>query len=472
MATEKKSPNQELQEKLSVKKESAWLLLKDKVNDIYDFAEEYKQFIGKNKTERLCVRSMVEMLKQKNYKDIKTVSKLLKGDAVYKNIKGKSLIACKVGSDPTKIRIIGAHIDSPRLDLKPYPLYEDAEVALLKSHYYGGIKKYQWVNIPLAIHGVAFAKDGHCVEIHIGENHDEPRFIIPDLLPHLAKDQMKKTGENIIEGEELNILFAHIPIDDKDIKEKIKLNVLQYLYTTYGLVEEDFIAADIELVPAMQPVDIGIDRGLIAAYGQDDKACAYTAWKAIVDADNCKDTVIMYLADREEIGSMGDTGAESFVFIHFMREYIRKTGITATWDELLEGALSISADVTGALDPTFKNVNDPNNVSYLGHGVSIEKYGGRGGKYSTSEAHAEYMQFLRSLADKHKIPWQTGEQGKIDMGGGGTIAMFMSRYGMDCVDVGPCMLGMHSPYEVTSKVDIYCAYLIYKAFFEDDTFEL
>jgi len=283
---------------------------------------------------------------------------------------------------------------------------------------------------------------------------------------------------------------------------------LQYLYTTYGLVEEDFIAADIELVPAMQPVDIGIDRGLIAAYGQDDKACAYTAWKAIVDADNCKDTVIMYLADREEIGSMGDTGAESFVFIHFMREYIRKTGITATWDELLEGALSISADVTGALDPTFKNVNDPNNVSYLGHGVSIEKYGGRGGKYSTSEAHAEYMQFLRSLADKHKIPWQTGEQGKIDigggggkystseahaeymqflrsladkhkipwqtgeqgkidMGGGGTIAMFMSRYGMDCVDVGPCMLGMHSPYEVTSKVDIYCTYLIYKAFFED-----
>jgi aspartyl aminopeptidase len=338
---------------------------------------------------------------------------------------------------------------------------------LLKSHYYGGIKKYQWVNIPLAIHGIVFTKEGKTVEIHIGENPDEPRFIIPDLLPHLAKDQMKKTGETIIEGEDLNVLFAHIPIDDKDIKEKVKLNVLKYLNTAYGLAEEDLIAADIELVPAMQPVDIGIDRGLIAAYGQDDRACAYTAFRAMLDTKDCKETVILYLADREEIGSMGDTGAESFVFVNFMREYIRKTGISASWDELLENALSISADVTGALDPTFKSVNDPNNVSYLGHGVSIEKYGGRGGKYSTSEAHAEYMHYLRTLADKHGIPWQTGEQGKIDVGGGGTIAMFMSRYGMDCVDVGPCMLGMHSPYEVTSKVDIYCTYLLYKAFFED-----
>ncbi len=278
---------------------------------------------------------------------------------------------------------------------------------------------------------------------------------------------MKKTGETIIEGEDLNIVFAHIPVDDKDIKEKIKFNVLKYLHSTYGLIEEDFVAADIELVPALAPVDIGIDRGLIAAYGQDDRACAYTALRALIDTADCKETVILYLADREEIGSMGDTGAESFVFVNFMREYIRKTGITTTWDELLENALAISADVTGALDPTFKSVNDPNNVSYLGHGVSIEKYGGRGGKYSTSEAHAEYMHYLRSLADRHGIPWQTGEQGKIDIGGGGTIAMFMSRYGMDCVDAGPCMLGMHSPFEVTSKVDIYCTYLLYKAFFED-----
>lgn len=467
MAEEKKSPNQQLQEKLSVKKESAWIRLKDNINDIYTFCEEYKNFLGKNKTERLCIRSMIEMLEGGGFSSITSNKSLKYRDVVYKNIKGKSLIACKIGSDPMKLRIIGAHVDSPRLDLKPYPLYEDAEVALLKSHYYGGIKKYQWVNIPLAIHGVAFTKEGNTVEIHIGENPDEPRFIIPDLLPHLAKDQMKKTGETIIEGEELNVLFAHIPIDDKDIKEKVKLNVLKYLNTAYGLVEEDFVAADIELVPTMQPVDIGIDRGLIAAYGQDDRACAYTAFKALLDTGDCKATVILYLADREEIGSMGDTGAESFVFVNFMREYIRKTGISATWDELLENALSISADVTGALDPTFKSVNDPNNVSYLGHGVSIEKYGGRGGKYSTSEAHAEYMHYLRTLADKNNIPWQTGEQGKIDVGGGGTIAMFMSRYGMDCVDVGPCMLGMHSPYEVTSKVDIYCAYLLYKAFFED-----
>ena len=467
MAEEKKSPNQKLQEALSVKKESAWIRLKDNINAIYNFGEEYKNFIGKNKTERLCIRSMIEMLDEAGFSSIATKNSLKHGDTVYKNIKGKSLIACKIGSDPLKLRIIGAHVDSPRLDLKPYPLYEDAEVALLKSHYYGGIKKYQWVNIPLAIHGIVFTKEGKTVEIHIGENPDEPRFIIPDLLPHLAKDQMKKTGETIIEGEDLNVLFAHIPIDDKDIKEKVKLNVLKYLNTAYGLAEEDFIAADIELVPAMQPVDIGIDRGLIAAYGQDDRACAFTGFKALLDTKDCRETVILYLADREEIGSMGDTGAESFVFVNFMREYIRKTGISASWDELLENALSISADVTGALDPTFKSVNDPNNVSYLGHGVSIEKYGGRGGKYSTSEAHAEYMHYVRTLADKHGIPWQTGEQGKIDVGGGGTIAMFMSRYGMDCVDVGPCMLGMHSPYEVTSKVDIYCTYLLYKAFFED-----
>ncbi|MEW6527493.1 MAG: aminopeptidase [Spirochaetota bacterium] len=467
MAEEKKSPNQELQEKISIKKESAWIQLKDKVDSIYSFGEEYKSFIGKNKTERLCIRTAIEMLEKAHCSSSNTKDALKPGDAVYKNIKGKSLVACKVGSDPMNVRIIGAHVDSPRLDLKPYPLYEDAEVALLKSHYYGGIKKYQWVNIPLAIHGVAFTKEGKTVEIHIGENPDEPRFIIPDLLPHLAKDQMKKTGETIIEGEDLNIVFAHMPVDDKDIKEKIKFNVLKYLHSTYGLIEEDFVAADIELVPAFAPVDIGIDRGLIAAYGQDDRACAYTALRALIDSADCKETVILYLADREEIGSMGDTGAESFVFINFMREYIRKTGITTTWDELLENALAISADVTGALDPTFKSVNDPNNVSYLGHGVSIEKYGGRGGKYSTSEAHAEYMHYLRSLADRHGIPWQTGEQGKIDIGGGGTIAMFMSRYGMDCVDAGPCMLGMHSPFEVTSKVDIYCTYLLYKAFFED-----
>lgn len=469
MAQEKKSPNQLLQEKLFVQKKSAWLRLKDSTDAIYRFSEGYKDFIGRNKTERLCIRTMADILSRSGFSSVDSADSMQKGSAVYKNIKGKSLIACRVGSDPKKVRIIGAHVDSPRLDLKPYPLYEDAEVALLKSHYYGGIKKYQWVNIPLAVHGVVFTKDGAAIELHIGENPDEPRFIIPDLLPHLAKEQMKKTGDTIIEGEELNIICGHIPIDDDDIKEKVKLNILKYLNTTYGLIEEDFIAADIEFVPAQQPVDIGIDRGLIAAYGHDDRACAYLAFKAFIESVESNDTIILYLADREEIGSMGDTGAESFVFINFMREYIRKTGVTATWDELLEKALSISADVTGALDPTFKSVNDPANVSYLGHGVSIEKYGGRGGKYSTSEAHAEYMQYLRSLADRNGIPWQTGEQGKIDMGGGGTIAMFMSRYGMDCADVGPCLLGMHSPCELVSKVDIYCTYMFYKAFLTDST---
>lgn len=464
----KKSANQILEEKLSRKKESGWLRLTAKEQKAaFAFAEAYKKFLGHSKTERLCVAQIITRLEKQGFRDIAGLKKLSPGQKIYKNIKGKTVIASVAGKDPAAIRLIGSHVDSPRLDLKPWPLYEDSEVALLQSHYYGGIKKYHWVNVPLALHGVAYTQKGKKIEIHIGEAEDDPRFIIPDLLPHLAAEQMKREARQVIKGEELNIICGHIPINDKDIKEKVKLNILKYLNEEYGLVEEDFAVAELELVPAGRPMDIGLDRGLIGAYGQDDRICAFTSLSALLDTKTPADTAIGLFVDKEETGSSGDTGADSLMLLNFTTEYCRLAGITSDPFSLLEKAYAISADVTTAMDPTFKDVNDPQNVSYLGHGVSVEKYGGGGGKYSTNDARAEYMAYLRGLLNRNKIPWQTGEAGKIDVGGGGTIAKFLARYGMDCVDAGPCMLGMHATCEVTSKLDLYAAYLFYKAFFSD-----
>jgi aspartyl aminopeptidase len=468
MQEEKKSENKQLEEKLFYKKESSWLDYdENREKEVFAFAEDYKYFIGKSKTERLCVKNIIEILEKSGFKTIDKFTSLKKGDKGYRVFKGKTVTAFVVGDDPASLRIIGSHLDSPRLDLKPNPLYQSHELALLQSHYYGGIKKFHWVNIPLELHGVIFTREGKEISLSIGSNPGDPLFIIPDLLPHLAKDQMKKEATKVIEGEELNIIFGHIPIRDKEIKEGIKLNILKYLNDRYGLIEEDFITAELEFVPAQRPIDIGLDRGLVAAYGHDDRVCVYSSLRALVDATDVSKTAIGYFSDKEETGSYGDTGAESFALINFASHYIRLTGLDLSPWMLLENAKAISADVTGAMDPTFSSVNDPQNVSYLGKGVSIEKYGGGGGKYNTNDAHAEYIQYMRHLAMKNKIPWQTGEMGKLDIGGGGTIAMFMSRYGMDCIDVGPCLLGMHSPCEVASKGDIFSAYLLYKAFFMD-----
>lgn len=465
---EKKSKNKLLEEKLFYKKESAWTDFDDREHEkIFSFSEHYKKFIAESKTERLCIRNIISILEKSGFKNIEHVKNIKKGDRVYRSFKGKTLVAFVAGADMGSLRIIGSHVDSPRLDLKPAPLYQSSELALLKSHYYGGIKKFHWLNTPLEMHGVIFTKSGKEITMNIGSADDDPKFIIPDLLPHLAKEQMKKDGTKIVEGEELNILFGHIPLRDKDIKEKIKFNILKYLHDNYGLIEEDFSCAELEFVPSQKPVDIGLDRGLIGAYGQDDRICAYTSLMALTEIQKPACTAVAYFSDKEETGSYGDTGAESFALMHFAREYVRLTGIKLDPLELLERGKAISADVTTAMDPTFASVNDTQNVSYLGKGVSIEKYGGGGGKYNTNDAHAEYMQQMRQLADKNRIPWQTGEMGKIDIGGGGTIAMFMSRYGMDCIDAGPCLLAMHSICEVASKADIYSAYLLYKAFFSE-----
>jgi len=466
--TEKKSKNKKLEEKLFYKKESMWLDLEDKeFKAIMDFGEKYKEFMAKSKTERLCIKNIQEILEKEGFKNIEDVKSLKKGDRVFKNFKGKNIIASVMGNNPEVFRLVGSHVDSPRLDLKPGPLYQNAEVALFQSHYYGGIKKFHWVNTPLEMHGVAFTKKGEYLEIHIGDKDDDPKFIIPDLLPHLAKEQMKKEAGKIIEGEDLNIICGHIPVKDKEIKDRVKLNVMKYLNEKYSLIEEDFICAEIEFVPAQKPVDIGFDRGLVGAYGQDDRVCAFASLMAIIEIKNPAHTATVFFTDKEETGSYGDTGADSFALMNFTDKYRNLASLKQSPWEILEKSKSISADVTGAMDPTFSSVNDPQNVSYLGKGVSIEKYGGGGGKYSTNDAHAEYMQYMRNLADRNSIPWQTGEMGKIDIGGGGTIAMLLSRYGMDCVDAGPSLLGMHSICEVTSKADIYASYLLYRAFLKE-----
>jgi aspartyl aminopeptidase len=466
--TEKKSANKKLEEKLFYKKESMWLDLDKKgIEAVFNFNEKYKEFMAKSKTERLCIKKIQEILEKEGFKNIDNISTVKKGEKFFKNFKGKNIIAAVAGEKKSALQLIGSHVDSPRLDLKPSPLYQNAEVALLQSHYYGGIKKFHWVNTPLEMHGVAFTKKGDYLEIHIGDKEDDPRFIIPDLLPHLSKDQMKKEADKIIEGEELNIICGHIPVNDKQIKDRVKLNVMKYLNEKYSLIEEDFLCAEIEFVPAQKPVDIGFDRGLVGAYGQDDRACAFASLMAILEIKKPGHTAAAFFTDKEEIGSYGDTGAESFSLINFTDRYRTLASVKESAWEILEKSKAISADVTGAMDPTFSSVNDPQNVSYLGRGVSIEKYGGGGGKYSTNDAHAEYMQYMRNLVNQNSIPWQTGEMGKVDTGGGGTIAMLMSRYGMDCVDAGPCLLGMHSVCEVASKADIYASFLLYRAFLGD-----
>lgn len=460
---EKKSENEKLQEKILQKKKSAWLQLKDH-KKVFDFCEGYKGFMKNSKTERLCVEGIVKVLEENGFKRIDDCKSLKKGDKVYRVVKNKSVIATYVGKEPESLRIVGSHIDSPRLDLKPSPLYEDSEIALLQTHYYGGIKKYHWVNVPLSLHGVVHTKSGEKMSLSIGENDDEPRFVISDLLIHLSRDQMKKEASKVVEGEELNVFIGNYPVNDDKINEKVKFLVMKKLNDDYGIVEEDFNFAELQFVPANKPMDIGIDKSMVGAYGHDDRAATYASLQGFIEAEPKCTTVAMFV-DKEEIGSVGNTGAESFILKDFVDDYCKLLGINGN---ILRNAESISADGTSAVDPTHKGVMDGQNSSYMGKGVSVDKYGGSGGKYHTNDAHAEFMQKIRKILDENDIPWQTGEIGKIDMGGGGTIAMFLSRYGMDCVDAGPCILGMHSTFEVISKADLYCSYLLYRGFFESE----
>ena len=460
-----------LKEKLFRKKQNGWEMNID-INQIQNFARDYISFLNKAKTERECVKEFKKILEENNFQDIKEKENLKAGDKIYYINRHKNIYAAVIGSDDLKngFNIIGSHIDSPRLDLKPNPLYESEDLALFKTHYYGGIKKYQWVNIPLSMHGVIVTKNKK-IEINIGEKDDEPIFTIADLLPHLSKQQDKKKLEEAISGEDLNILVGSIPYEtDEEISEKVKLNILNILNQKYGIVERDFVSSEIEFTPAMKAKSLGFDQSLVAGYGQDDRVCAYTSLKALLNINNPKRTAICLLADKEEIGSMGNTGMSSRSFEYFLSEILNKTigNKPGLLDEIFQNTKVLSADVTGAYNPNYPNIYEKNNESYIGHGISVIKYTGSASKGGASDANAEYVGYIRNLFEKNNIAYQNSEMGKIGIGGGGTIAYILADKGTDVIDCGIPVISMHSPYEITSKFDIYNAYKAYEVFYKDE----
>ncbi|MCD4813794.1 aminopeptidase [bacterium] len=429
------------------------------------YAQAYKRFLGSAKTERECIEIIEKRLQREKFKPLHRLQTLSKGDRVYKNIKGRALIAARIGNPQQPWRIVGSHVDSPRLDLKPNPLFEDGNLAMLQTHYYGGIKKYQWVNVPLSMHAVIHTRQGVRTFV-VGEKEGEPRFMIPDMPPHLGKEQMAKSAREAVLGEQLRIVVGNRPLPKTKENEKVKLAVLDWLHKKYGIVEKDFLTADISFVPAAAPVDVGFDQSCLAAYGQDDRACVFATLEAACQSADPQGVAVALFVDKEEIGSFGDTSAQSRLLDIFTEEIRQKLRLKKSTAAILESATALSADVTEALNPNFKEISDVRNSSRLGGGVSIEKYGGGGGKYSTNEASGDYMSWLTRLLEKQKIKWQTGEFGRLDLGGGGTIAMYLSRYGMDTIDVGPPLLSMHSTQELASKVDVYFAYRCYQHFFQ------
>ena len=434
-------------------------------------SDEYKRFLDLGKTEREFVNITIESAEQLGYKDINEFSTLRPGQKVYKSIKGKGLMLAVIGKKAITngFNILGAHIDSPRLDLKPNPLYEENEMVYFKTHYYGGVKKYQWPTIPLALHGVIFRRDGSKIMLNIGENDEDPIFYITDLLPHLGVEQMNRKGTEIIRGEDLNLLIGGRPVSQEEISNRFKIGILKILNDKYGIVEKDFVSAELEVVPALKARDVGFDRSFIAAYGHDDRVCAFPALKALFDQNSPQKTVVVMLSDKEEIGSYGNTGAQSRLYENFLMEIFAKRN--GGYDELLyrhtiEASKLLSADVSNGFDPTFSSVSDPKNAAYMSKGIMMEKYVGSRGKSGTNDANSEFYFDILDAFDKNNIPWQTGEMGKIDAGGGGTIAVYMANMGMEVIDCGVPVLSMHAPYELISKIDLYFTYLAYKTFIE------
>ena len=410
------------------------------------------------KTEREAVKTAIAMAKAKGFTEFVYGKQYNAGDKVYINNRGKTVAFAVIGKEPVEngVKITAAHIDSPRLDLKPNPLYEDLELALFKTHYYGGIKKYQWTAVPLALHGVFALKDGTVKEVSIGEKDDEPKFVINDLLPHLASEQVKRTLNEGIKGEELNVLVGSHPFKDDNGSELVKLNILKLFNEKYGITEEDFLSAELELVPAVKSCDIGFDRSLIGAYGQDDRVCAYPAVTAVLEVENPQKTALAILTDKEEIGSVGNTGLESDFLRYVIGDLAKMQGGDVT--KALRNSKCLSADVNAGIDPTFQDVMERKNASFLNYGVVVTKYTGSRGKSGTSDASAEYVAEIRAMLDNAGIIWQTGELGKVDIGGGGTVAMFIANMGVDVVDLGVPVLSMHAPFETTSKLDVYMCY--------------
>ncbi len=442
------------------------LVNEDVIKDADAFAEDYKAFLNNAKTEREAVIEVVKKAESKGFNKFESGKKYRAGEKVYFVNRNKSIILAVVGKKPLTdgVKISAAHIDSPRLDLKPNPLYESDELALLKTHYYGGIKKYQWVAIPLALHGVIIKSNGEKVTVKIGEEEGEPKFVISDILPHLGAEQGKRTLSEGIQGEELNVIVGSRPFKSDEGSELVKLNILKLLNEKYGIKEADFLSAELEVVPAFKADDIGFDRGLIGAYGHDDRVCAYPAAMAAFNIENPEYTALTVLTDKEETGSDGNTGLQSAYMQNFIATLAKPYGIELY--EVLSKSECLSADVNSAFDPTFNSVFEKNNTSYLNRGVVITKYTGARGKSGTSDASAEYMGKIRRMLDEDNIVWQIGELGKVDAGGGGTVAKYIANLDVDVVDLGVPVLSMHAPYEVISKLDLYMAYRAFKKFFE------
>jgi len=450
---------------------------KNKWNDLSDgdrsemfaFSDDYKDYLGKGKTERKCNDLSVELAKAAGFVLLDSKNELKAGDKVYSVNRGKGIVLAVIGEEPVKsgTNIVGAHIDVPRLDLKPNPLYEDGGFSFFKTHYYGGIKKYQWTAIPLAIHGVVVKADGSLVDINIGEDENDPVFCISDLLPHLAQDQMAKKMSEAIAGEGLNVLIGNTPDSDKDAKEAVKSNTLKLLNEKYGIKEEDFISAELEIVPAFMPKDVGFDRSMVAGYGHDDRVCSFAALRAILDMEKPMRTAICLLVDKEEIGSCGNTGMQSRWFENFIAKLASKQSENYSdiqTREALANSMCLSADVGAAFDPNYPEVVEKRNTAIMNGGLMITKYTGSRGKSGASDASAEFVGKVRKIFNDNNILWQSGTLGKVDLGGGGTIAQYVANLDVDTLDCGVPLLSMHSPYEVAGKVDIYMAYKGYKAF--------
>ncbi len=454
------------------------------LEELEKLSREYREFLDNGKTERECIDTIVNVIEAAGYKELDSLQKkgqkLSAGDKVYSVWMNKSIVMFQIGEKPLceGMNILGAHIDSPRMDVKQNPLYEEGGFAYLDTHYYGGVKKYQWVTLPLAIHGVVVKPDGTTIEINVGENEDDPVFFVSDLLIHLSQEQLEKKAARVIEGEALDIIIGNKPIliekkkDEKDKaagKEAVKAGILEILKSQYDIEEEDFISAELEVVPAGKAREAGFDRSMIFAYGQDDRVCAFTSLKAMLDTEKTKRTSCCILVDKEEIGSVGATGMQSKFFENMVAEVMN---LCNEYSELnvrrcLSRCCMLSSDVSSAFDPSYAGSFDKKNVAYMGGGLVLNKFTGARGKSGSNDANAEYLAHLRKIFADRKIHFQTAELGKVDLGGGGTIAYILALYGMNVIDSGVAVLNMHAPWEATSKADVYEAYRGYKAFVED-----
>lgn len=465
MSEKEKNVIDNLKEKLFYNPENCGEVLEqNQIDQATDFCEDYKKYIDASKTEREAAALSISMLEKQGFVQFNKNKKYNPGDKVYYNNRGKAVIAAVIGTKSIDqgAKVIASHIDSPRLDLKPRPLYEDGKIALFKTHYYGGIKKYQWTAIPLAIHGVIIKNDGTSINVCIGEDDNDPIFCVNDLLPHLANSQADRKMTEVIKGEELNVMIGSLPYKGEKTSP-IKLNILNLLNQKYGIVESDFISAELEVVPAYKARDVGFDRSMLAAYGHDDRVCAYTSLKAILECEKPEYTAVCILADKEETGSNSSTGLDTSYFKYFISDLAKPYGVEGR--TVLSNSKCLSADVNAAFDPTFPSVLEKNNAAYINYGVVLTKYTGSRGKSGTSDASAEFMGEVTRLFNNNGVKWQSAELGKVDEGGGGTVAMFLAALDMDVVDIGVAVLSMHAPYEVVSKLDTFMAYKAFSAFY-------